>query len=112
MLCKFSTNIENFKVISSFGNNVLLRLAEAIETEFRKPLLHVDATSQSLLLILVALCCLSLLLFLIFLYVVFVCGQWERGFVCVCVCVCVFYWMFVCAFILYMYMISSYSLHT
>ena len=49
--CRFTTSLENFKIISSFSNNILLRIAESLEIKFRKPLLNSDASAQPLLLV-------------------------------------------------------------
>ena len=46
--CKFSTNLENFKILGTYSDNMLLRLAESLEIKFRKPLLNMDATAQPL----------------------------------------------------------------
>ena len=49
--CKFSTSMDNFKVLNSYSDGILLRIAESLEIKFRNPTLNVDASAQPLILV-------------------------------------------------------------
>ena len=43
--CGLGGSIENFKVLGSFNNQILLRILESLEIYFRKPSLNIDGSS-------------------------------------------------------------------
>ena len=44
-MCGSGGSLENFKVLASFNNQVLLKILESLEIHFRKPALNIDGSS-------------------------------------------------------------------